>query len=148
MLIFEKTVSGKTFPISTSPSETISDLKQRILQQAGLPSELVRVWCNGEALNEQNYVSVLSNESELHLEWDAEGGKKKKRKKKAFTSKKRVPHTRKKEKLKVLKLFKVKDGNVEPTHKECPNCPGCFLAKHKDGRLYCGNCHYTEKKGK
>ena len=77
MLIFVKTVSGKTFPISTSPSETISDLKQRILQQAGLPSELVRVWCNGEALNEQNYVSVLSNESELHLEWDAEGGKKK-----------------------------------------------------------------------
>ena len=87
---------------------------------------------------------ATSLESELYVEWDAEGGKKKKRKKKAFTSKKRVPHTRKKEKLRVLKLFKVKDGNVEPTHKECPNCPGCFLAKHKDNRLYCGNCHYTE----
>ena len=59
-----------------------------------------------------------------------------KRKKKNFVSKKRVPHTRKKEKLKVLKLFKIgKDGSVEPQRQECPKCKGCFLAKHKDGRL-------------
>ena len=55
----------------------------------------------------------------------------------------------KKEKMKVLKLFKVKDGNVEATHQECPNCPGCFLAQHPNKnnavkRLYCGNCHHVE----
>ena len=78
-----------------------------------------------------------------------DGGKKKKRKKKNFVSKKRVPHTRKKEKLKILKLFKIgKDGSVEPQREECPNCKGCFLAKHKDGRKYCGNCHTTlDKQG-
>jgi len=30
-------------------------------------------------------------------------------------------------------------------NKFCPKCgPGTMLANHKD-RLYCGNCHYTEK---
>ena len=83
-------------------------------------------------------------ESDLHLVIDAEGGKKKKRKKKAFTTKKRVPHTRKKEKLKLLKLFKVKGDSVEALRQVCPNCPGSFMAKHKDGRLYCGNCHTNQ----
>jgi small subunit ribosomal protein S27Ae len=72
------------------------------------------------------------------------GGKKKKKKKKPPTTKKRVPHKRKKEKLKLLKLFQVqKDGSVAPQRQECAQCPGSCLAKHKDGRLYFGHCHAT-----
>ena len=139
MQVFVKTLSGKTIVLE---DEKLTPENVIAFASEGAEIQSLRLMCAGSE------VSSLSNESELYIEWDAEGGKKKKRKKKAFTSKKRVPHTRKKEKLKILKLFKVKDGNVEPTHKECPNCPGCFMAKHKDGRLYCGNCHFTEKKGK
>ena len=85
-----------------------------------------------------------SLDGRLQIALDTEGGKKKKRKKKNFVSKKRVPHVRAKAPLKLLKLFKVqKDGSVEPLRKVCENCAGSFVAKHKDGRLYCGCCHAT-----
>ena len=75
-----------------------------------------------------------------------DGGKKKKRKKKVYQTKKRVPHTRKKVPMKMLKLFDVsKDGEVVAKRQECTDCPGSFMAKHKDGRLYCGRCHKTIK---
>jgi small subunit ribosomal protein S27Ae len=79
--------------------------------------------------------------STLHMVLRLIGGKKKKRKKKkkADTTKERQPHKRKKEKLKLLKLFIVnKDGSVDPAREECHQCPGRFLAKDKDGRQYCG----------
>ena len=42
------------------------------------------------------------------------------------------------------KLYRIKDGQVQRTHKACPKCgPGIFLAQHK-GRQSCGNCGYTE----
>ncbi len=36
--------------------------------------------------------------------------------------------------------------NGKPKNKFCPKCgPGIMLAEHSD-RLYCGKCHYMEKK--
>jgi ubiquitin-small subunit ribosomal protein S27Ae len=49
------------------------------------------------------------------------------------------PH---KNKLTSKKYSYYKDGKAKKKH--CPRCgPGTFLGEHK-GRLYCGNCHYTE----
>lgn len=38
------------------------------------------------------------------------------------------------------------EGNKIIRDKHCPRCgPGIFLAKsEKDGRVFCGKCHYTE----
>ena len=128
MQVFVRTITGKFLTLEVSAGTTIEELR-----------ELTGLQLMG---------SVFEN-AVLEMFEEDDGGKKKKRKKKNFVSKKRVPHTRKKEKLKVLKLFKIaKDGTVEAQRAECPNCKGCFLAKHKDGRQYCGNCHYTiNKKG-
>ncbi len=41
-------------------------------------------------------------------------------------------------------LYKVEDGKLVRTRKECPKCgPGAFMAEHK-GRKACGKCGYTE----
>ncbi|EAY03688.1 ribosomal protein S27a, putative [Trichomonas vaginalis G3] len=129
MQVFVRSLSGKFLTLEVPEGLTLEELKAFTdLELAG---------------------AVFENAVLDEFEVD-DGGKKKKRKKKNFVSKKRVPHQRKKEKLKILKLFKIgKDGSVEAQRKECPHCKGCFLAKHKDGRQYCGNCHYTvDKEGK
>ena len=58
------------------------------------------------------------------------GGKK--RKKKQYTTPKKNKHKRKKEKLRVLKYYKVDDsGKVTRLRKECPIAgPGHFMANH------------------
>lgn len=70
-----------------------------------------------------------------------EGGKKKK---KAFTTPKKKKHVHKKEKLAVLKIYKVDSAQkVTRTRKPCQVCGnGVFMAKHKN-RFYCGKCHIT-----
>ena len=124
MQVFIRTLAGKFLTVEVPMGASIEELRQ---------------------LTGLNIEGTVFENAVLEQFEEDDGGKKKKRKKKNFVSKKRVPHTRKKEKLKVLKLFKIgKDGSVEANHEECPKCKGCFLAKHKgDGRLYCGNCHET-----
>lgn len=72
------------------------------------------------------------------------GGKK--RKKKTYTKPKKIKHKHKKEKLAVLKYYKVGgDGKIERVRRECPEevCgPGVFMAAHTD-RFYCGRCALT-----
>jgi small subunit ribosomal protein S27Ae len=42
--------------------------------------------------------------------------------------------------------YEIKGGKLS-RDRSCPKCgPGIFLAKHKDGRVYCGKCHYSELK--
>ena len=139
MQIFLKTLDGRFISLDVEPSETIENIKA-MAQVNGL------LVFGGKEMNDEFSLADYSivEDSILYDLPEVDGGKKKKRKKKSFTTKKRVPHTRKKEKMKLLKLFKIgKDGSVEPQRKECENCKGCFMAKHKDGRLYCGNCHLT-----
>ncbi len=40
-------------------------------------------------------------------------------------------------------MYKVEDGKLVRTHKECPKCPGAYMAQH-NGRQACGKCGYTE----
>ena len=138
MRLFVKTPSG-TLSLDVESTCKVEEIKS-ILNTDGV------LVFSGEELTEgyslQDY--SVEEDSILYDIPECDGGKKKKRKKKSFTTKKRVPHTRKKEKMKLLKLFKIgKDGSIEPQRKECENCKGCFMARHKDGRLYCGNCHLT-----
>ena len=144
MQLFIRSINGKFITLNVSQYNSIQEIKELInFENCGLEIE-EKILTEG---NLEDY--QITENSIIDLFEIDDGGKKKKRKKKSFVSKKRIPHTRKKEKLKVLKLFKInKDGSVENQRKPCPHCPGAFLAKHKDGRLYCGSCHYTENKDK
>ncbi|MDQ6724069.1 MAG: 30S ribosomal protein S27ae [Thermoproteota archaeon] len=46
----------------------------------------------------------------------------------------------------VYKFFKINNGLIERTKRECPRCgKGIFMADHKE-RYTCGKCGYTEFK--
>lgn len=79
--------------------------------------------------------------STLEVQESLEGGKKKK---KQFTTPKKKHHVHKKEKLAVLKIYKVDSAQkITRTRKPCQVCGnGVFMAKHKN-RFYCGKCHIT-----
>jgi len=50
--------------------------------------------------------------------------------------------------MKKREMFKVEGDKIVRLRRACPKCgDGVFLAEHKD-RLSCGNCGYTEFKGK
>ena len=50
--------------------------------------------------------------------------------------------------MKKRELFKVEGDKIVRLRRNCPKCgDGVFLAEHKN-RLSCGNCGYTEFKGK
>merc|ERR1711991_296594 len=67
-------------------------------------------------------------------------------KKKVYTKPKKIKKTHRKEKLAVLKYYKIEgDGKVKRLRKECPapECgAGVFMATMHN-RHYCGRCHLT-----
>merc|ERR1712193_317122 len=87
--------------------------------------------------------SRTRKEFPLHLVLRLRGGGKK-RKKKVYTTPKKNKHKNKKEKLRVLKYYKVDDnGKITRLRKECPVAgPGCFMANHAD-RYYSGKNGHT-----
>ena len=145
MQIFVRSLAKGHIVLDLDPSDRIDDVMAAVEDREGVSALQQRLVFGGRILDSRATLSAcgIGHGSILDLRLLMEGGKKKKRKKKSFTTKKRVPHVRRKEKLKLLRLFTInRDGSVEPQRKECENCPGCFLAQHKpDGRLYCGRCH-------
>ena len=68
------------------------------------------------------------------------------KKKKQAAKKTKKKHVHKKEKLRILKCYKVDGDKVARLRRMCEVCPpGTFLAEHED-RLYCGRCRaaYTK----
>merc|ERR1712032_1146005 len=132
MHIFVKTVTGKSLSLNVQPNCEISEINNQIETLMGVPSEEQILINNGQTLINS---SELTEESQIYMVVDIEGGKKKK-----VVAKKKKKHVHKKVKLAVLKYYKV-DGDKVVRLKQQTNY-GTFLADHAN-RLYCGRTHVT-----
>merc|ERR1711976_154921 len=146
MNIFVKTLTGQSCALQTENSSSIDSLKSQIESLMGVPCEEQKLICNGQKLESGNFVVdyEITDNSNLYLVVELEGGKKKKKKKDVKKTKK--PHKKRKVKLAILKYYKVEGGKVTRLRQMCKVCPpGTFLAEHKD-TLYCGRFHTTYTK--
>ena len=130
------TITGRSEEID---ADSVSDLKLAIQNKMGIPLDEQKLLSNGKILSDEN----LSENVQLiiSLEGGAKGKKKKQTNKKA-----KKKHVHKKEKLRILKCYKVDGEKVVRLRRMCEVCPpGTFLAEHDD-RLYCGRCRTTYAK--
>ena len=130
------TITGRKEEIIAN---SVSELQSSIEINMGIPINEQKLLSNGKLLTEEN----LSETVQLVI--SLEGGAKGK-KKKAATKKVKKKHVHKKEKLRILKCYKVDGEKVVRLRRMCEVCPpGTFLAEHED-RLYCGRCRsaYTK----
>ena len=120
-------------------ADSVSELQSSIEKNMGIPINEQKLLSNGKILTDEN----LSETVQLII--SLEGGAKGKKKKQA-TKKVKKKHVHKKEKLRILKCYKVDGEKVVRLRRMCEVCPpGTFLAEHED-RLYCGRCRsaYTK----
>ncbi|CAI0456201.1 unnamed protein product [Linum tenue] len=146
MQIFVNLPSQRTLTLSATPSDTIADLKSAIQSRGGPDEQYYQLIHGGKLLDDdgrtlaeygiRNQFATVNLLPRL-----LGGGGGKKRKKKVFSTPKKEKKDKEKEKLPVLKLYKVVGGGVlERLRKECPKCePGNFMADHGD-RVSCGKC--------
>ena len=130
------TITGRK---ETIFANSLNELKLGIQSIMGINVNEQKILCNGKLATDSN----LSDSVQLII--SLEGGAKGK-KKKAATKKVKKKHVHKKEKLRILKCYKVDGEKVVRVRRMCEVCPpGTFLAEHED-RLYCGRCRSTYTK--
>ena len=131
-----RTITGRK---ETIFANNLSDLQHGIENIMGIEISSQKILCNGKLASDLN----LSSEAMLII--SLEGGAKGK-KKKQTTKKTKKKHVHKKEKLRILKCYKVDGEKVVRLRRMCEVCPpGTYLAEHED-RLYCGRCGTTYAK--
>ncbi|XP_050225755.1 ubiquitin-40S ribosomal protein S27a-like [Mercurialis annua] len=146
MQILIKIPAEQTLTLEVTPTDTITNLKSKIEAKKRIPPAQQRLVFATAQLEDDKTLSHynIKDDSLLHVLLRLCGGAKK-RKKKVFTTPKKEKHEKEKEKLGVLKMYKVDDesGQVEKLRAECPKCgPGNFMANHVD-RDCCGKCGFT-----
>ena len=130
------TITGRK---ETIFANSLNELKLGIQSIMGINVNEQKILCNGKLATDSN----LSDSVQLII--SLEGGAKGK-KKKATTKKAKKKHVHKKDKLRILKCYKVDGEKVVRLKRMCEVCPpGTFLAEHDD-RLYCGRCRSTYTK--
>ena len=130
------TITGRK---ETIFANSLKELQYGIENLMGIKIDEQKILCNGKLASDSN----LSENVQLIV--SLEGGAKGKKKKQA-TKKVKKKHVHKKEKLRILKCYKVDGEKVVRLRRMCEVCPpGTFLAEHED-RLYCGRCRsaYTK----
>ncbi len=131
-----RTITGRK---ETIFAQSLKDLQKGIENKMGIEICSQKILCNGKLASDSN----LASEAMLII--SLEGGAKGK-KKKQTTKKTKKKHVHKKEKLRILKCYKVDGEKVVRLRRMCEVCPpGTFLAEHED-RLYCGRCRSTYAK--
>jgi len=148
MQIFVKTIENETLVIQAEPTNTISWLRAKIKEKQGSPPHhnFNLIYCSRIIYEDGTLAKYgIKNMSTLWLTANLRGGAKK-RKKKNYSTPKKIKHQKKKNKLAVLKYYKVDEsGKIHRLRRECPNLScgaGVFMAAHPD-RHYCGKCHMT-----
>lgn len=106
----------------------------------------VALFYAGQILSAKQEVSMLQQDSTIIAVSPIDGaGKDKKRKKKAKKTPKKKSHVQKKNKLALLKLYKVQGDKVDSLRAYCKNCgPAVRMAKHAN-RTHCGRCGWNGK---
>ena len=120
-------------------ANNVEELQLAIEKKMGIKINEQKILSNGKLVNDDNLCESV--QLVISLEGGAKGKKKKK-----DTKKTKKKHVHKKDKLRILKYYKVDGDKVARLRRMCEVCPpGTFLADHED-RLYCGRCRaaYTK----